>query len=256
MTTTSGLDGKSVVVTGGASGIGRAAVDILLTNGARVTVGDLNEQAGQELLAELAAQGFTDVNVVRTDVSDESDVAALVAAAVARFGRLDAAVNCAGLPPRGVLLYEMGAEQWLRSQSINLSGAFYSVKHEMAAMVAAGHGGAIVTISSGAAEAALPASAEYTAAKSGVNGLVRAAAIDGGRLGIRVNGIMPGPIDTPMLRASSADNADFDAITASVPLGRVGTATEVAAAATWLISDQAAYVTGVVLAVDGGLLAQ
>ncbi|MDR1393757.1 MAG: SDR family oxidoreductase [Bifidobacteriaceae bacterium] len=251
MTIISGIEGKSVIVTGGATGIGRAAVEILLRNGASVTVGSRRQAVGHELLRDLE-QHADRLQFVTTDVSAEADDQRLVSAALERFGSLDGAVNSAGMPPRGVPIHQMSAEQWAYSVSVNLTGLFFCVKYQMQAMMEAGRSGSIVVISSTAAVCTVPGSAEYVATKAGANGLVRAAALDAAAHQIRVNGIMPGAIQTPMFDAARGDNADFEPVIAAIPVGRVGTPVEVGAAAAWLVSDQSTYVTGVTFAVDGG----
>ncbi len=149
----------------------------------------------------------------------------------------------------------MSTEQWMHAQQTNLTGMFFSIKYQMLSMIATGQGGSIVAISSTAAVGALPGSAEYVASKAGANGLVRAAALDGAPHRIRVNGIMPGAIKTPMFDASLEDNADFDPILAAIPLRRIGVPEEAAAGAVWLVSDQSSYVTGAVFPIDGGISA-
>jgi NAD(P)-dependent dehydrogenase (short-subunit alcohol dehydrogenase family) len=238
MSTLSGLEGRSVVVTGGASGIGRAAVQTLLRNGAHVTIGDTDSDRGESLVADCVAAGFANVSFERTDVTSEPEVARLVAAAVSRFGGLDGGINCAGLPPKGVPLHEMDAVQWERSQAVNLTGMFFSIKHQLRAIIDTGSAGAIVAVSSTAAVGAVPASAEYVAAKAGVNGL------------------MPGAIQTPMMVAANDDNAALGTAIRAIPLRRVGEAAEAAALTVWLASEQSSYVTGAMVPVDGGLSAR
>jgi NAD(P)-dependent dehydrogenase (short-subunit alcohol dehydrogenase family) len=248
-----GLEGKSVIVTGGASGIGYAAVELLASAGCAVTIADIDEAAGRQRSAQLERSGTGKVQFIRTDVSREADVQAMVDAAVAAFGRLDGAINCAGVPPRNKPLHEITTDHWDASDGINLRGMFLCFKYEIMAMLKTG-GGSIVGISSTAATSAVPGSAEYCATKSGVNGLVRGAALDYADKGIRINGVMPGATQTPMFEFATR-SVKMNDMSGSLPMKRIGAPAEVAAGAVWLISDHASYVTGVILPVDGGLTA-
>lgn len=245
----SGFAGKSIVVTGGGSGIGRAIVEALSAAGAFVTIGDINEDAGKETLAAVAKLGQGKAQFVRTDVSSEDSIRALVAAAVDKYGRLDGAANCAGIEPHGKPLHELTAAEWDRVMSVNLRGVFLATKHEIAAMLASG-GGSIVSISSVTAVMGLSNMAEYVTTKAGITGLVRAAAGEYANAGIRVNALLPGVTDTPMVQRLSQrpSAANF-----TIPLNRMASSAEIAAGAVWLLSDQASYVTGHCLMADGGM---
>jgi len=194
---------------------------------------------------------------VATDVADEAQVEALVAEAVDKFGRLDGAFNNAGLAQANVLLHDLTATQWRRIQSVNYDGVFFCMKHEIRTMLQTG-GGAIVNTSSALGRVAVPRSADYCGSKGGVLGLTKGAAVDYGHQHIRVNAILPGAVDTPMVQALTSDpqfSGLLEKLRTSHPVGRIGLPEEIAAAAVWLLSDQSSFVTGAELAVDGGFLA-
>lgn len=244
----------SYLVTGGAVGIGAETATYLVQTGRDVMIADLDEQTGSELAKRLADTGPGRTRFTRTDVSRERDVEAAVAATVEAFGPLGGAVNCAAYLPRNKRVHEITAEHWDTSHSVSLRGMFLCLKHQITAMRETG-AGSVVAISSTAAVAAVPASSDYCAAKAGVNGLVRAAALDYAAEGIRVNGIMPGAILTPGFETSNARNPNLGGVADLLPVKRIGDPKEVAAGAMWLLSDEAAYVTGSVVAIDGGLSA-
>jgi 2,5-dichloro-2,5-cyclohexadiene-1,4-diol dehydrogenase 1 len=247
----SGLHGKSVIVTGGGSGIGRAAVEILCKAGACVTVADLNEEGGNAVAAG-AARGPGKARFVRVDVSSEDSVRDLVAAAVAAYGRLDAAINAAGVVQHWKRVHELSAAEWDFVVNINLRGMFFCLKHQVAAMLQSG-GGAIVAIASIAANLGLPMSGEYCASKAGVMGLVRAAATDYAKSGIRVNALLPGSTRTPMVERALATKPKELGGPISVPSGRMAEPAEIANGAVWMISDQASFMTGSSLTLDAGI---
>ena len=247
----SGLHGKSVIVTGGGSGIGRAAVEILCEAGACVTVADLNEEGGNAVAAG-AAGGPGKARFVRVDVSSEDSVRDLVAAAVAAYGRLDAAINAAGVVQHWKRVHELSAAEWDFVVNINLRGMFFCLKHQVAAMLQSG-GGAIVAIASIAANLGLPMSGEYCASKAGVMGLVRAAATDYAKSGIRVNALLPGSTRTPMVERALATKPKELGGPISVPSGRMAEPAEIANGAVWMISDQASFMTGSSLTLDAGI---
>jgi 2,5-dichloro-2,5-cyclohexadiene-1,4-diol dehydrogenase 1 len=247
----SGLQGKSVIVTGGGSGIGRAAVEILRDAGAWVTVADLNVEGGKDVVAR-AASGPGGAQFVRTDVSSEDSVRELVAAAVAAYGRLDAAINAAGVVQHWKRVHEISAAEWDFVVNVNLRGMFFCLKHQIAAMLESG-GGAIVAIASIAANLGLPMSGEYCASKAGVMGLVRAAATDYARAGIRVNALLPGSTRTPMVERALATKPKELGGPISVPSGRMAEPAEIANGAVWMISDQASFMTGSSMTLDAGI---
>ena len=250
------LEGNTIIVPGGGSGIGRAAAIACAAAGARVVVADIGVVAGEDTVSAIRQQDGEAI-FVATDVADEAQVKALVAAAVDKFGRLDGAFNNAGLAQTNVLLHDLSAAQWRRIQSVNYDGVFFCMKHEIRAMLRSG-GGAIVNTSSALGRVAVPLSADYCGSKGGVLGLTKGAAVDYGRQHIRVNAILPGAVDTPMVQGLTSDPqfADLlEKLRASHPVGRIGLPEEIAAAAVWLLSDQSSFVTGAELAVDGGFLA-
>jgi NAD(P)-dependent dehydrogenase (short-subunit alcohol dehydrogenase family) len=250
------LEGKTIIVTGGSSGIGRAAALACSVAGARVVVADI-DAAGAETTVSAIAQVGGDAIFVATNVADEEQVEALVAAALSQYGRLDGAFNNAGVSQTNVLLHELTAAQWRRVQSVNFDGVFFCMKHEIRAMLQTG-GGAIVNTSSTLGRVAMRSAADYCGSKAGVLGLTKGAAVDYGDRHIRVNAVLPGAVDTPMVQALVSDPqfADLiEKIRASHPLGRIGVPEEIAAAVVWLLSDKASFVTGTELAVDGGFLA-
>jgi NAD(P)-dependent dehydrogenase (short-subunit alcohol dehydrogenase family) len=241
---------RSTIVTGGASGIGRASVLRLVEAGHSVTIADVDEAGGAALAKEVACAGGR-AQFVRTDVSDAGSVAAMVQAALSAYGSLGGAINCAGVGQQGKPVYELSPEEWDFCNAINLRGMFFCLKYQVAAMMQSG-GGAIVAVSSAAALMGLVNSVEYCASKAGVAGLVRAAAIDCAKLGIRVNALLPGGTATPLAVRSMQMNPKL-AESLSIPMNRLAEPAEIAAAAVWLISDHASYVTGTSLSVDGAL---
>jgi NAD(P)-dependent dehydrogenase (short-subunit alcohol dehydrogenase family) len=247
----SGLKGKSVIVTGGGSGIGRAAVEILCDAGAFVTVADLNEDGGSAVVAKVR-DGNGKAQFVRTDVSDEESVRAMVAAAVSAFGRLDGAINAVGVLQHWKRVHEISAAEWDFVVNVNLRGMFFCLKHEIASMLKTG-GGSIVAIASIAANLGLPNSGEYCASKAGVTGLVRAAATDYAKDGIRVNALLPGSTMTPMVERALATKPKELGGAIAVPSGRMAQPAEIANGAVWMISDQASFMTGSSMTIDAGI---
>ncbi|QBR02035.1 glucose 1-dehydrogenase [Paraburkholderia pallida] len=250
------LEDKTIIVTGGGSGIGRAAALACAVAGASVVVADIGVAAGEETASAIRQAGGNAI-FVATDVADEEQVEALVNAAVGKYGRLDGAFNNAGLSQSNLPLHELTAAQWRRVQAVNYDGVFFCMKHEIRAMLQTG-GGAIVNTSSTLGRVAVRSAADYCGSKGGVLGLTKAAAVDYGDRQIRVNAILPGAVDTPMVQALVSDPQFADLIEklrASHPLGRIGAPQEIAAAAVWLLSEKASFVTGAELAVDGGFLA-
>jgi NAD(P)-dependent dehydrogenase (short-subunit alcohol dehydrogenase family) len=250
------LEDRTVIVTGGGAGIGRAACLCFSDGGAKVVIADLDETNGRETLALIEQQSGTAM-FIRTDVSQEADVKALVDETVKRFGRLDGAFNNAGIAQSHKLLHKISGSEWQRVIDVDLTGVFWCMKYEIAAMLETG-GGAIVNTSSALGAVAMPITSDYTAAKHGVMGLTRAAAVDYGNQKIRVNAILPGITMTPIVQKALKDAAfaqNFDALVARHPIGRAASPEEIAMGARWLLSDEAAYVTGSGLALDGGYTA-
>lgn len=245
------LTGRVAIVTGAGSGIGARTARLLAGRGAAVIVADRDQAGCEETVAAIRdAGGQAEPSVV--DITSEADVEAMVALAVSRFGGLHLAFNNAGISSRGTPLDSMPLEEWRRMLDVNLTGAFLCMKHEVAHMVAHG-GGAIVNTASGAGVVGFPNVIDYVAAKHGVVGLTRAAAIDYATRGVRVNTVLPGGVETPMLiGAMGQDPVMRETIARSQPIGRLGQPSEIAEAVAWLLSDAASFVTGAAIAVDGG----
>jgi NAD(P)-dependent dehydrogenase (short-subunit alcohol dehydrogenase family) len=242
------------MVTGALTGIGRATALAFARKGARVIVSGRRDDAGHALVADLTRAGG-EAEFIRADVRHEDDVRNLVDRAVSRFGRLDVAVNNAGTEGEAGPLTEQTPENYSAIFDTNVLGTMLSLKHELRVMCAQG-GGSIVNLSSIVGHKALPGAPLYVASKHAVEGLTRAAAIEGAGYGVRVNAVAPGPIETGMLDrfAGSADTkAGF---LASVLMKRAGTPNEIAEAIVFLASDAAAFVTGHILAIDGGMTVQ
>jgi len=249
------LSGKVALVTGGASGIGRAAAVALAAAGARVAVSDVDAAGGEGTVASIAAAGGEAV-FVRADVRAGTAVDALVAAVVARFGGLDCAFNNAGIEGDLRPAAEHTEETFARVIDVNLLGVFRCLRAEVPAMLARG-GGAIVNTASIAGLIGAGRFAAYVASKHAVVGLTRAAALDYAQAGIRVNAVCPGVIRTPMAeRLDVQIPGALAALGGAIPSGRLGTPEEVAAAVVWLCSPASSYVTGHTLTVDGGFVVQ
>ncbi|MEC3768820.1 SDR family NAD(P)-dependent oxidoreductase [Cupriavidus sp. SS-3] len=248
-----GIEGQSMIVTGGASGIGEAAVRLLAANGALLTIADRGAN-GEALAKELTDAGLR-AQFVETDISSEADVMAMVEAAVRSYGRLDGAFNNAGVPNAGKLLAELTEEDFRRCHDVNVIGTFLCMKHEILAMLKTG-GGAIVNCSSIHGLIYTARAAEYTASKHAITGMTKAAAADYGLQNIRVNAIAPSSTRTPMYLHYLKTKPDHEArVNGLHLLGRASEPIEQAQAAMWLLSDAASFVTGVTLPVDGGYTA-
>lgn len=249
------LNGKVALVTGGSSGIGRATALALAREGAKVVVADVMVEGGQETVRLLTATGGQGL-FVKTDVSRATEVEALIARAVATYGRLDCAFNNAGVEGAFVTTSEYSEADWDRVLTINLKGVWLCMKYEIAHMLRQG-GGAIVNTASGAGLVGVPNLSAYVASKHGVVGLTKTAALEYAKAGIRVNAVCPGVIQTPMVARLTSNRPDLsEALVAAEPMGRTGRPEEVAAAVVWLCSDAASFVTGHALSVDGGYVAQ
>jgi NAD(P)-dependent dehydrogenase (short-subunit alcohol dehydrogenase family) len=240
------FSGQVAVVTGGASGIGEAIVRRIVADGAKVVVGDRDEHRLELLQTELGDRIFTQA----CDVRVESDVACLVSAAVERYGPLTLGFNVAGLA-RSAPFEELAIEHWDVTVDICLKGVFLATKHEGRQMITQGQGGAIVNVASIMATAPSRGSAAYSAAKAGVVMMTRCAAMEWGEHGIRVNSVSPGITYTPAVAALLDDPDSAAPFIARIPMGRVGAASEVAAAVSFLAGSEAAYVSGTNLVIDG-----
>ena len=248
------LKNKVALVTGASSGIGRAVALMFAREGAKLVVSDVNAKAGEETASLVRAAG-SEAIFVAADVGKPEDAKTLVEQAVTQFGRLDIACNNAGIGGPTAATADYPLDGWAQVININLSGVFYGMQQQIAAMLRTG-GGSIVNVASVLGAVAFANSPAYTAAKHGVIGLTQAAALEYGTKGIRINAVGPGFIRTPMISQLEQDSAINAMLVAAHPIGRLGRAEEVAELIVWLASDRASFVTGSYYPVDGGYLAR
>lgn len=246
------LEGKVVLVTGAGSGIGRAIALAAAREGAKIAISDIDDAAGEALVAELK-RGGTEAVYKHADSASESDNEALVAATVEAFGRLDVAVNNAGIGGPAAKVEDYPIDDWNKVIAINLSGVFYGMRYQLPAMRKSG-GGNIINIASILGRVGFATSSAYAAAKHGVVGLTQSAALEYGTEKIRVNAVGPGFIRTPLVEESLSD-AHMKALKSAHAMDRLGEPHEVAEFVVWLASDRASFMTGGYYAVDGGYLA-
>jgi len=248
------LDGRVVIITGGANGIGRASGAVCAREGARVVLADIDQEGGELAVKTIADRGG-EVIFVPTDVRDPDSVSRLVDQAVATFGRLDGAFNNAGIEGEAVATESCTPEAWRRVLEVNLTGTFFCLQAELRAMD--GDGGSIVNCASVAGLVGFEDAAAYVASKHAVIGLTRSAALEMAARGIRVNAVCPGVVDTDMITRSTGGDPDATAaLIAMEPIGRMGRPEEIGEAAAWLMSDRSSFITGEAIAVDGGLVAR
>lgn len=250
------LEGKAVLVTGAGGGIGSAAAAVFAAGGAKVILSDLNEARGRAATDAIVATG-AEACFFQADLSTEEGVAALVSQAQEPYGRLDGAFNNAGTEQHGKPLHELTTAEWNHTLLVDLTAVFWCVKHQVKAMLEQG-GGAIVNTASGLGQVAIPNASEYVAAKHGVIGLTRAAAVEYGARGIRTNCLLPGIVKTPLIARLSEDPAfagAMDYMRGRHPIGRFAEPSEIGEAAMWLLSDAASFANGMAMAIDGGFLA-
>lgn len=244
------MNNPVVLVTGGLSGIGRAAAIAFAKKGAKVVVAGRHDDAGKALVKELRSLG-SEAEFINADVRKEEDVRALVDNTVARFGRLDVAVNNAGTEGKGGRITEQTAESYAATFDTNVLGVVLSMKHEVRAMQAQGSGN-IINISSTYGHEGAAGASIYVGAKHAVEGITKSVALELAKTGIRVNAVAPGPTDTGMLTRFTGTPENKAALVTSVPMGRLGLPEELANAIVFVASDEASFITGHVLNVDGG----
>lgn len=251
-----GMLNKVAIVTGGSSGIGRATALIFAREGVKVAIADIDANRGEDVVQEVKQAG-SDAIFVRTDVSDSANVEELVRRTVEAFGRLDFAVNNAGIGGPSAMTADYTEADWRRVLDINLTGVWLCMKYQIPEMLKQGSG-AIINVASILGQVGFANAPAYVAAKHGVLGLTKTAAIEYATQGVRVCAVCPGFIATPMIEdAGMTEGSEMaNAIAGLHPVKRLGTSEEVASLITWLCSDGASFVTGNAILVDGGYVAQ
>lgn len=250
-----GISDGVAIVTGGGSGIGRATATRFASEGARVVVTDVDVDGGEETVSQIEADGG-EATFLEADVTDEDDVKATVETAVDTYGGLDFAFNNAGIEGANESSSQQSRSNWDQVIDINLTGVFLGIREQLPAMLEDG-GGAIVNTASVAGLLGFPNLSPYVASKHGVLGLTKTAAVEFSADGVRVNAVCPGVIETPMVaRTREEDPEMMEQTAAATPIGRLGDPEEIAAAVVWLCSDDASFVTGESLVVDGGYSVQ
>ena len=249
------MDRKVAIVTGGNSGIGRATAIALAREGAKVTVAARRASEGEETV-RLVKEAGSDAIFVKTDVAIENDVRSLVEKTVDTYGRLDYAVNNAGIGEKMTPLVEQTSEKFDQIMNTNVRGVWLSMKYEIPMMIKNG-GGSIVNTSSGAGLVGFPQMPVYIASKHAVLGLTKSAALEYAKSGIRINAIAPGGVETDMLMQTVGDDHQFlETFRSMHPIGRIGRPEEIANTIVWLLSDKASFVLGHTLLVDGGIVSR
>ena len=251
------VEGKVALVTGGASGIGRATALTFAREGAKLVIADMHEEGGQQTVHMIRENGGNAI-FVQVDVSKAAEVEAMISTTVETYGRLDCAHNNAGIGSRPrAPLHECTEETWDRVLSINLKGVWVCMKYEIIQMLNQGSGSIVNTASIMGLVGSWSGTAAYNASKHGVVGLTKTAALEYATAGIRVNAVCPGYIHTPLIQEALTSNPALEAqIVARHPVGRMGKPEEIAEAVVWLCSDAASFVTGHTMTVDGGYVAQ
>jgi NAD(P)-dependent dehydrogenase (short-subunit alcohol dehydrogenase family) len=246
------MNNKTVIITGAASGIGKATAELFAQQGANIIVSDIQDTEGNNVVKDITANGGT-ASFFKTDVSNPEDMKALVDFAIKTYGKLDVAVNNAGIGGELNAIADMSIDGWQKVIAINLSSIFYGMKYQIQAMLKDG-GGSIVNISSILGAVGFAGSAGYSAAKHGIIGLTQTAALEYAAHNIRINAVGPGFIDTPLLKA--LDDEMKQQIISLHPIGRLGKSEEIAELILWLSSDKASFVNGSYHPIDGGYLAK
>jgi NAD(P)-dependent dehydrogenase (short-subunit alcohol dehydrogenase family) len=247
------MSAKTALITGAASGIGRATALAFAQQGARIALADINPEGGHETLDMIRQKGGEGI-FIPTDVSRAADVAAMVEDTLSTFGRLDYAFNNAGIVGMPATTVECTEENWSRVLGVDLKGIFLCMKHEIPVMLNQGYG-SIVNSASVVGLIGIRRNISYVASKHGVVGLTRAAALEYAQSGIRINAVCPGYVRTPILLLETMPEMERHYLAAE-PVGRLGRPEEIATAVVWLCSDAASFVTGHTLSVDGGLVAR
>ncbi|MED3727549.1 SDR family oxidoreductase [Priestia filamentosa] len=247
------LEGKVAIITGAAMGMGLATAKLFAEAKAKVVIADFNEEKGKAAVSEIEANGGT-AYFVKVDISKSDQVQDMVAKTVEKYGRLDVAINNAALTPDNAPASEFDEDYWNKLISIDLTGTALCMKYELQQMIKQGQGGSIVNISSVSGFRPQPNNIAYVAAKHGVVGMTKVAALENGDKNIRVNSVAPGAIDTPMLRGALEETGQTEEEFAPQLslLGRFGQPREIAQASLWLASDLSSYVTGTTIHVDAG----
>lgn len=248
------LAGRGVLVIGATTGIGRATVLAFAARGARICFAGLGAEEGHAVSAEARRLGAADVAFMEIDVRREADIRAVVELAVGRFGRIEIAINNAGVETRLGPMHEASDEEYERVMGVNVRGTWLALKHEIAHMLQHG-GGSIVNMASTAGVTGIAGVALYTASKHAIVGLTKATALELAQSNIRVNAVAPGPVRTGLLSRMLDGKISIEQVAAQVPMARISEPAEIAEAILWLASDAASFVTGHTLIVDGGLTA-
>lgn len=250
------LEGKTVLVTGGSTGIGRASSKIIASEGAKVIIIDVQDEQGKQTVSAIQESGgYAEYH--HADVADYDQVRKVITAIANEHGKLDGALNNAGIEGPAVKILDYSIEDWERVMRVNLTGVFVCMKCEVEQMTKQDTGGSIVSTASVAGLVGLPGASSYNSAKHGVVGLTKTVALEYAASNLRVNAVCPGFIETPMLeRVTDASEKIRNKLIGQVPMRRVATPDEIGNAVSWLLSEKSSYVTGVSLPVDGGWISQ